>query len=171
MFVEEVLPPGETLGLAHVKAKSRVSIATGERLIERTEFDELFRIRAIDIAQPDICHCGGLLEAKKIAAMAETAGIGIAPHNPLGPVAGAAALHFAVSTPNHVIQEEMTGAVPWYHAVLHGPIKMIDGHWQIPSQPGLGVEVDEAACAAHPYAAEVQHATNALLGDGTVVDW
>jgi galactonate dehydratase len=171
MFVEEVLPPGETLGLAHVKAKSRVSIATGERLIERTEFDEVFRIRAIDIAQPDICHCGGLLEAKKIAAMAETAGIGIAPHNPLGPVAGAAALHFAVSTPNHVIQEEMTGAVPWYHAVLRGPIKMIDGHWQIPSQPGLGVEVDEAACAAHPFAPEVQHATNALLGDGTVVDW
>ncbi len=73
MFVEEVLPPGDTAGLAAVAAKTSVPIATGERLIDRTEFDELFRTRAIDIVQPDICHCGGLLEAKKIAAMAEAA--------------------------------------------------------------------------------------------------
>jgi galactonate dehydratase len=171
MFVEEVLPPGETVGLAQVAAKARVPIACGERLIDRLEFDDLFRIRAIDIAQPDICHCGGLLEAKKIAAMAETAGIGIAPHNPSGPIAGAAALHFAVSTPNHVIQEEMVGAVPWYDEVVRGPIRMVDGHWPLPREPGLGVEVDEQVCDAHPFAPEVQHATNAVLADGTVVDW
>lgn len=171
MFVEEVLPPGETLALAQLAGKSRVPIACGERLVDRLEFDELFRTRAVDIAQPDICHCGGLLEAKKIAAMAETASIGIAPHNPLGPIAGVAALHFAVSTPNHVIQEEMVGAVSWYTEVVQGPIRMIDGYWQIPEGPGLGVEVDEAACAKHPFAPEVQHATNAVLADGTVVDW
>jgi galactonate dehydratase len=171
MFVEEVLPPGEAIALAELKTKSRVAIAAGERLIDRLEFEELFRIRAIDIAQPDICHCGGLLEAKKIAAMAETAGIGIAPHNPLGPIAGVAALHFAVSTPNHVIQEEMVGAVPWYHEVVRGPIRLVDGHWQIPTEPGLGLEVDETVCAAHPFLPEVQHAMNAMLADGTVVDW
>jgi len=171
MFVEEVLPPGETIALANLKAKSRVPLATGERLIDRLEFEALFRIRAIDIAQPDICHCGGLMEAKKIAAMAETAGIGIAPHNPMGPIAGVATLHFAVSTPNHVIQEEMVGAVPWYHEVVRGPIRMIDGYWQVPTEPGLGLEVDEIACAAHPFHPEVQHATNAMLADGTVVDW
>lgn len=171
MFVEEILPPGETRALAQVAAKSRVPIACGERLVDRIEFDELFRTRAIDIAQPDICHCGGLLETKKIAAMAETASIGIAPHNPLGPIAGVAALHFAVSTPNHVIQEEMVGAVPWYSEVVRGPIKMIDGHWMVPEAPGLGIEVDDDVCAAHPFGPEVQHTSNAVLSDGTVVDW
>jgi len=171
MFVEEPLPPGETLGLASIAARTKVPLATGERLVERSEFDELFRARAIDIAQPDICHCGGLGEAKKIAAMADTIGIGVAPHNPLGPIAGVAALHFAVSTPNHVIQEEMVGAVPWYFDVVQGPIRLVDGFWQVPDQPGLGIEVDEAECARHPYAPEVIHTLNAVLDDGTIVDW
>jgi galactonate dehydratase len=171
MFVEEVLPPGDTEGLKRIAARTSVPLATGERLVDRLEFDELFRARAVDIAQPDICHCGGLLEAKKIAAMAEAAAIGVAPHNPLGPIAGVAALHFAVSTPNHVIQEEMVGAVPWYSEVVKGPIRMVDGHWQVPEAPGLGIEVDEAACARHPFAQEVVHTQNAVLDDGTVVDW
>jgi galactonate dehydratase len=171
MFVEELLPPGETAGLAAISAKTSVPIAAGERLVDRLEFDELLRSRAVDIAQPDICHCGGLLEAKKIAAMAETLSIGIAPHNPLGPIAGVAALHFAISTPNHVIQEEMVGAVPWYFDVVSGPIRMVDGFWQIPEAPGLGVEVNEAACAEHPFAPEIFHTQNAVLDDGTIVDW
>ena len=102
---------------------------------------------------------------------AETLGIGVAPHNPLGPIAGAAALHFAVSTPNHLIQEEMVGAVPWYHDVVRGPIEQQDGFWEVPQSAGLGVEVDEAACAKHPFAQEVMHTTNAVIGDGTIVDW
>ena len=152
-------------------AKSRVPIASGERLVDRPEFDDLFRARAVGIVQPDICHCGGLLEAKKIAAMAEAVSVGVAPHNPLGPIAGVAALHFAVSTPNHVIQEEMVGAVPWYFEVVKGPIEMVDGCWQVPGAPGLGVEVDEGVAARHPYQAEIMHTTNAVLADGTVVDW
>lgn len=171
MFVEEPLPPGETGALVQVAAKSRVPIATGERLVDLPEFDDLFRTRAVDIVQPDICHCGGLLEAKKIAAMAQAVSIGVAPHNPLGPIAGAAALHFAVSTPNHLIQEEMVGAVPWYFEVVQGPIRMVDGCWQVPDAPGLGVEVDEDVAARHPYKPEVLHTTNAVLSDGTIVDW
>ena len=81
---------------------------------------DLLAARAVAVIQPDICHCGGLLEAKKIAAHADTFGVGVAPHNPLGPIAGVAALHFAVSTPNHMIQEEMVGAVPWYFDVVQG---------------------------------------------------
>ncbi|TIS50788.1 MAG: galactonate dehydratase [Mesorhizobium sp.] len=171
MFIEEPLPPGETGALAQLAAKSRVPIATGERLVDRPEFDDLFRARAVDIVQPDICHCGGLLEAKKIAAMAEAVSVGVAPHNPLGPIAGAAALHFAVSTPNHLIQEEMVGAVPWYFEVVKGPIRMVDGCWQVPDSPGLGVEVDEVVADRHPYKPEVMHTTNAVLADGTIVDW
>ncbi len=171
MFVEEPVPPGEMAALQAVAARTSVPLATGERLVERTEFYDLLAARAVAIVQPDICHCGGLSEAKKIAAMAEAASVGVAPHNPLGPIAGAAALHFAVSTPNHVIQEEMVGAVPWYSEVVRGPIRMADGFWQVPETPGLGVNVDEAACARHPFAPEVIHTRNAVLDDGTVVDW
>jgi len=171
MFVEEVLPPGDTLRLSEVASKTSVPIATGERLVDLCEFEELFRRRAISVAQPDICHCGGLWETKKIAAMAEAAGIGVAPHNPLGPIAGVAALHFAVSTANHVIQEEMVGAASWYFEVARGPIRMSDGFWQVPAGPGLGVEVDEAECARHPYEPETMHTTNAVLDDGAVADW
>jgi galactonate dehydratase len=171
MFVEEPLPPGETLALAALKAKTSVPIATGERLVDRREFDEVFRARAVDIAQPDLCHVGGLLEGKKIAAMAEVALAGLAPHNPLGPIAGVAALHFDTATPGVVIQEEMTGAVPWYHEVVRGPIRMVDGAWAVPEAPGLGVEVDERIAAAHPFEQEIIHAENAVLGDGTIVDW
>jgi galactonate dehydratase len=171
MFVEEVLPPGDTMGLSKLASRVSVPLATGERLVDRTEFEELLRARAVDIIQPDICHCGGLLEAKKIAAMADSVSVGVAPHNPLGPIAGVAALHFAVSTPNHLIQEEMVGAVPWYFDVVQGPIQMIDGFWQVPETPGLGVEVDERIAAAHPFKQEVLHTTNAVLDDGTIVDW
>ncbi|HEY3624484.1 MAG TPA: galactonate dehydratase [Roseiarcus sp.] len=171
MFVEEVLPPGDSLGLREVASKTSVPIAAGERLVDLAEFDELFRHRAISIAQPDICHCGGLWETKKIAGMAEAAGIGVAPHNPIGPIAGVAALHFAVSTSNHVIQEEMVGAVPWYFDVVHGPIEMVEGFWQVPTAPGLGIEVDMAECARHPFAPEAPHTVNAVLDDGTIVDW
>lgn len=171
MFVEEPVPPGDFASLSRIAEKTGIPLATGERLIDRGEFEALFATGAIDIVQPDICHCGGLLEAKKVAARAETLGIGVAPHNPLGPIAGVAALHFAVSTPNHVIQEEMVGAVPWYFDVVQGPIRMVDGFWQVPDAPGLGIVVDETECAKHPYAQEVLHTQNAVMPDGTVVDW
>jgi galactonate dehydratase len=171
MFVEEPVPPGDFSSLSRIAENTSIPLATGERLIDRGEFEALFATGAIDIVQPDICHCGGLLEAKKVAARAETLGIGVAPHNPLGPIAGVAALHFAVSTPNHVIQEEMVGAVPWYFDVVQGPIRMVDGFWQVPDAPGLGIVVDETECAKHPYAQEVLHTQNAVMPDGTVVDW
>ncbi len=171
MFVEEPVPPGETAALKAVSEKTSVPLATGERLVDRPEFVDLLNARAVDIIQPDICHCGGLGEAKKIAAMAEAFSVGVAPHNPLGPIAGAAALHFAVSTPNHVIQEEMVGAVPWYFDVVQGPIRRVDGYWTVPETPGLGIEVNEAECLRHPFAPEVMHTTNAVLDDGTIVDW
>ena len=171
MFIEEPLSPGDTLGLKALSQHSSVPLATGERLVERSEFSALLSAGAVSIIQPDICHCGGLLEAKKIAAQADAVGVGLAPHNPLGPIAGVAALHFAVSTPNHVIQEEMVGAVPWYFDVVRGPIRRVDGFWQVPDAPGLGLEVDEAECARHPFEQEVIHTQNAIMADGTIVDW
>jgi galactonate dehydratase len=171
LFVEEPIQPGDAAAMRDIAMRARCPIATGERLVDRLEFDDLFRLRAIAIAQPDICHVGGLSEARKIAVMAETAGIGIAPHNPLGPLATVAALHFDIATANCVIQEEMSGAVPWFGEVLRGLPELRDGHWAAPQSPGLGIEIDEAAALRHPYEPEVQSASAAVLRDGTVVDW
>ena len=171
MFAEEPVGPGDARAMAAIAERSPVPIAIGERLVDRHEFDTLFHLRAVHIAQPDLCHVGGFTEARKIAAAAETAGVGIAPHNPLGPLAGVAALHFAVATPNFVIQEEMSGAVPWYHTVLQGPIVLQEGFWQVPQGPGLGIEFDEYEADRHPFEQEYFHTRHARMDDGTVVDW
>ena len=171
LFVEEPVPPEDMVGMAHLTATSPVTIAGGERLIGRRDFAQAIAVRAFHIAQPDICHAGGLWETKKIAAMAESAGMGIAPHNPLGPIAGVAALHLGISTPNLVIQEEMSGAVAWYGDVVSWPINRQPGRWDLPEKPGLGIEVDEKIIARHPFQQEVLHTRNAILADGTVVDW
>jgi len=171
MFAEEPVQPGDALAMRQVSERTKVPIATGERLIDRRDFEELCHLRAITIMQPDLCHCGGIWEGRKIAAMGETAMMGVAPHNPLGPIAGVSALHFDIATPNVIIQEEMVGAVPWYGEVVQGPIRMVDGSWQIPEAPGLGVEVDERVAAKHPFKQEILHAVEAKLPDGTIVDW
>ena len=102
--------------------------------------------------------------------MAEVALIGVAPHHPAGPVATAVALHFAVSTPNFVIQEEMTGAVPWFNDVVDSPIKRVNGAWQLPDCIGLGIEVNESEARKHPYIPEDWKAAESILTDGTIVD-
>src|SRR3546814_8293309 len=111
------------LSLKMVTATSAVAVATGERLVHLDEFDQLIGQRAAHIVQPDLCHVGGLSLGRKIAAMAEAASIGLAPHNPLGPIAGTVALHFGIATSNLIIQEEMVGAVPWYDEVVQTPIR------------------------------------------------
>jgi len=171
LFIEEPLPPEDMEGLAHLTATQDVVIAAGERLVGRRDFIAALKQRAFHIAQPDICHTGGLGETKKIAAMCESHGIGVAPHNPLGPIAGVAALHFGISTPNFIIQEEMSGAVPWYDSVVEWPIERQAGRWDLPEKPGLGIEINEAEIARHPFEQEVLHAANAVLNDGTIVDW
>lgn len=170
-FIEEPVPPENADALAEVRRASPVPIATGERRVTRFEFRELFEKQACHIIQPDLCHCGGLWEAKKIAAMAEAYYIGVAPHNPLGPVANAAALHFALSTPNFLIQEDMLTDVPWRFDVVKHALKTEGGYWLPTDAPGLGIEVDEAAAAKHPFAQEIIHATTVRAHDGAILDW
>src|SRR5690606_1582908 len=104
-WIEEPVPPENLRVLKEVTNRVSIPVATGERLHHRHEFRELFESQAADIIQPDIMHAGGLLEVKKIAAWAEAYYILVAPHNVGGPVATAAALHFAASTTNFKIQE------------------------------------------------------------------
>src|SRR6185369_13606089 len=142
-FCEEPVPPENVDALRQVREAVRVPIATGERLVTRHEFREIFEKAACHVIQPDLCHCGGLLEGKKIAAMAEAYFMGVAPHNPLGPVANAVALHFALSMPNFLIQEDMVGDVPWRWDVVEHALETKDGYWLPSTQPGLGIKINE----------------------------
>ena len=172
MFIEEPIQPGDTSTLLQIKESINCPLATGERLIGLQEFEPIFHLRAVDIAQPDLNHCGGLLEAKSIAAAASVANIAIAPHNPNGPIAGAAALHFASSTPNHIIQEVMDQSVPWYNDVIStSPIERKGNSWEVPSTAGLGIDVNEKEASKYPFKQEIMPTTDAYLEDGTVVDW
>lgn len=173
MFVEEPIPPGDSMALAAIARGTTVPIAAGERLTDKQEFQDLFSHRAVAIAQPDLCHVGGLTEARKIAAMAQAVGVGLAPHNPLGPLACVAALHFAVATHNFVIQEEMSGAVPWFDEVLSSPLRRVGNSWQVPEAPGLGVTLNMSVAAKHPFSQEPTDVVtdHARMPDGTIVDW
>ncbi|MDE3178888.1 MAG: galactonate dehydratase [Acidobacteriota bacterium] len=170
-FCEEPVPPENVAALRDVRQAVRVPIATGERLVTRHQFREVFEQQACHIIQPDLCHCGGLLEGKKIAAMAETYYVGVAPHNPLGPVANAAALHFALSTPNFLIQEDMLADVPWRWDVVRHSLETHGGYWQKSEAPGLGVAVNETEAAKHPFKQEVMHPATIRARDGAILDW
>ena len=170
-FIEEPIPPENVDALVEVRRASPVPIATGERLVTRYEFRELFEKFACHVIQPDLCHCGGLWEAKKIAAMAEMYTMGVAPHNPLGPVANAAALHFDLSTPNFLIQEDMLTDVPWRWDVVKHSLETENGCWLPTDAPGLGIEVDEAAAAKHPFEQEILQPMIVRAHDGAILDW
>jgi galactonate dehydratase len=170
-FCEEPVPPENIDALVQVRQAVGVPIATGERLVTRHQFRELFEKAACHVIQPDLCHCGGLLEGKKIAAMAEAYFMGVAPHNPLGPVANAVALHFALSTPNFLIQEDMLSDVPWRWDVVEHGLETKDGYWLPSDRPGLGISVNEKEAARHPFQQETIHSTTIRAADGAVLDW
>lgn len=171
LFVEEVIQPGEIKSLKLIKEKINCPLAGGERLVSSAEFEPYFHERALDIAQPDLCHCGGFTEAIRIGAMAAVAGAGIAPHNPLGPIAGTAAVHFDIAMPNFIIQEKME-AVPWFQEVAEGQPEFSNGYIIVPEKAGLGIEVNEMIAAKHPYRQEpLEIIRAARTFDGTVVHW
>jgi galactonate dehydratase len=169
-FCEEPVPPENIDALAEVRRAVNVPIATGERLVTRHQFREVLEKQAAHVIQPDLCHCGGLLEAKKIAAMAEAYYVGVAPHNPLGPIANAAALHFGLSTPNFLIQEDMLSDVPWRWDVVESSLRTEAGYWLPCEEPGLGVKVNEKEAARHPFAQE-RLQSMVYAPDGAVLDW
>lgn len=170
-FVEEVIQPGEVKALKMLKQQTHCPLATGERLVSLAEFEPYLSERAIDIAQPDLCHCGGFTAAIQIAAMAAVAGAGIAPHNPLGPIAGTAALHFDFAIPNFVIQEKMD-AVPWFYDVVEGQPGFANGYANIPQGAGLGISVNETLAKKYPFKQEPKDVIQtAIITDGTIVHW
>ncbi|MGH3312289.1 MAG: galactonate dehydratase [Streptomyces sp.] len=153
MFIEEPVLPEHTHLLGQVTAATGIPVATGERLFSRT--DVLPALRAgIAVLQPDLSHAGGISEVRRIAALAETFDVQIAPHCPLGPVTLAASLQIAACTPNFLIQEQSIGihynrgAEVLDYVADPEPFRFHAGHLLRPTGPGLGIEVDERAVRA-----------------------
>jgi galactonate dehydratase len=177
LFVEEPLLPEEQHQLRHVVSASPVPIATGERMYSRWDFRPVLD-SGLAVVQPDLSHAGGISEVRRIAAMAEVYGVSVAPHCPLGPIALAASLQIAFSTPNFLIQEQSLG-IHYNNAgndlldylVDPSVFTFVDGHVTRTTRPGLGIEVDERAVRR---ADELGHAWRSPVwrhDDGSFAEW
>jgi len=151
-WIEEPTPPESIDALAEVRAASSMPIAAGERWYEPTRFLEALAKKAVDVLQPDVSHAGGLGETKRIAHMAHYHLIPVAPHNPVGPVMNAMTLHMSVAIPNFSVFETVSIDVPWRKELVRETLQFEDGAILAPTAPGLGVELNEEACARYPYA-------------------
>jgi len=153
IFVEEPVPPENAGVFAEMRRSTSIPIAAGERWATIHGVREFLEKQAVDLLQCDLVNCGGITGLKKIAAMAEAYYVGMAPHNPNGPVATAMNLQFAASIPNFTILETVGSEADrhLWRELLNTPLQFEDGHLVLPCAPGHGVELDWEAVARHPY--------------------
>jgi 2-dehydro-3-deoxyphosphogalactonate aldolase len=157
LWFEEPVPPDAPEEMALVARATRIPIATGERLWTKYDFARVLRAQAAAILQMNLGRVGGILEAKKIAALAEVQHVQLAPHLYCGPVVGAANIQLATCSANFLILEGIERWQGFHAEVLVKPIRWEGGYVIPPTEPGLGIELDEAACAAHPYRGDALH--------------
>jgi galactonate dehydratase len=151
-WYEEPVTPHSLDLLKEVKQALPFPIAAGERLYMLEDFQRLTALRACDVVQMDLAHCGGLWIGKKLAALAQAQDMLLSPHCSIGPVALSAALHFDWSTPHVLVQENFAEYdVPWRNELVCGWNPIHRGEFLLPDKPGLGIELDIAAIAKHPY--------------------
>ncbi len=150
LFLEEPIRMENMDALASLKHKVEIPLATGECLYTKFEFRRILEKEAADIVQPDICLAGGIMEQKKIAAMADAHYVVVAPHNPMGPLATMVNVHFAASTPNFLILEYHPDDTSPRKDLIKDPILVKDGYLSIPDKPGWGYEVNEEAFRHYP---------------------
>ncbi len=157
LWLEEPVPPDAPEEMAKVARATTIPIASGERLATKYDFARLLKAGAAAILQMNLGRVGGILEAKKIAGMAEVDHVQIAPHLYCGPVVGAANIQIATCSPNFLILESIENWGGFHSAILKTPIRVEDGHVIPPTAPGLGVELNEAVAAANPYTGTMLH--------------
>ncbi|SUJ25737.1 D-galactonate dehydratase [Sphingobacterium spiritivorum] len=170
-FFEEPCWPETMEDIALIQRAVTTPIASGERLIGVHAFRELLEKRAVSVIQPDITHCGGLTEARRIGALAEAYRVSMAPHNPQGPVSTAASLELGFSSPSYIICESVHSDVEWRSDVVsEGFTVQKQGRIVLPNQkPGLGIEINEEEVKKHPFQQEILQRT--FYKDGSVGDW
>ncbi len=150
-WVEEPCRPGDIPAMGRMRAHTSLPIATGERLYGAMEFRELWATGYVDIVQPDITQCGGILETKKIASTAETHSVMVAPHNVGGIVSTMAALHLSLTLRNAKVLEHFNDfADPHVKKAGSGYPEVVDGWFPVPTKPGWGIELDEEFIKANP---------------------
>jgi L-alanine-DL-glutamate epimerase-like enolase superfamily enzyme len=157
LWFEEPVPPEMPEQMAIVARQTTIPIASGERLCTKYEFSRLIETGAASILQMNLGRVGGLLEAKKIAGMAEAHYAQIAPHLYCGPVVGAANIQIAACSPNFLILESIGRWDGFMSDILKKPIRWEDGFVIPPTEPGLGVELNEELALVHPYKGKALH--------------
>jgi galactonate dehydratase len=166
MFVEEPCQAQNHDVMAEIARGTHLPIATGERVFTKWGFREVLEKRAAVVLQPDLCHAGGITEVRLIAGMAEAYYADIAPHNPLGPISLAAGVQMAASIPNFLCQEQVSLG----EGYLKKPFTVRDGYLDLPTGPGLGIELDDHAIESklnHDWRNQESYDAE----DGSVVDW
>lgn len=176
MFIEEPVLPEFTEHFDLVVRSTSTPIATGERLYSRQEFANVLR-SGIAVAQPDVSHAGGISETRRIATMAETYNVDIAPHCPLGPIALASCLQVDFATPNFLIQEQVLGLGHGNSGALmkylldYSPLQSKDGYIELMTKPGLGIEVDEAEVRKDAETGHRWRGPEWVHRDGSLAEW
>jgi len=157
LWFEEPVPPENVEEMARVARQTSIPIATGERLTTKYEFARVVEAQAAAILQPALGRCGGILEAKKIAAIAETHYVQMAPHLYCGPIEALANIQFATCTPNFLILEAIRDFGGFHNELLTTPIELVDGYVTPPTEPGIGADLDEDVARAHPWTGTALH--------------
>ncbi|MCB0017758.1 MAG: mandelate racemase/muconate lactonizing enzyme family protein [Anaerolineales bacterium] len=150
MWYEEPALPEYPDAIAEIRRQISLPVCVGERLHSRYMAKRVLDANASDFLMPDITRCGGISELRKIAILAESYNIPIAPHNPNGPISTIASAHTMATLPNFFRQEFMLKDVPWRDGCLSQPLPVHDGYFTLPDRPGLGFDIDESVLAAHP---------------------
>ena len=168
-FVEEATQLEDLGELELLRAKTKVPLATGERSFTKYGFADFCSRHLVNYVQPDVCHAGGILEMKKIGTIAETYRVEMAPHNPQSEVSTMASLHVGATTPACTIQEYNPNNMPWIRDLFNGgAVQVKEGFAELPSRPGLGVDLNEKVAAQHPY--KPVNRPNYVFSDGAVAD-
>jgi galactonate dehydratase len=168
-FFEDPIRPDNFDAMAEVAQKINIPIATGERLHTIYEFQMLLTRNAVQYVRPDVCMCGGITHAKKIAALAEAHHVDVVPHNPLSPVSTAACIQIAACIPNFALQEFPTGEDrPPKSEIVKQTLEVEDGFIIISDKPGIGIELAEDAMEKYPF--KDRRRNTRLHVDGSVVD-
>lgn len=139
-WIEEPFPFENAKTIARLQSEISIPVAVGERLLSRWEFRELLESGGCRVMQPDVMHGGGITELKRVAALADTYQVTIAPHNPGGPICTIASMHLAASIPNFLVLEQIEPDRALRDAASSKPIELIDGHFHLSDAPGLGIE-------------------------------
>ena len=151
LFYEEPGSPENMEAMKRVRDSLKVPICTGERLYSTYSFRRLLELGAVDIVMPDFQKCGGVTEGKKIAALANAHYLPVAPHNYNSPLSAVIDAHLCASLPNFLILEYVWPGVEWTDKIMAPPLQVRDGHLELPTGPGWGVELLEEEIAKHPH--------------------